>query len=107
MILKMRLVPENDRGLECWAYYEGEKIVVEYIPDCRLDMFQGTPNAVFDPTEEPFRCWVLRPQNGEAIFFNTEAWLMNKDGKTVDHFSRKYPLPIIPTIPPLKWMEPS
>ena len=47
--------------------------------------FSSTSNLVFNRSDPITPCWLVN-YDGEQIIFNTDAWLVNAEGKTVDHY---------------------
>ena len=89
MILKIREVlnPEaiESSGMDGWCYYEAPIIVIDWVPDGSSERIGNSARLVCCPKEGhyPLR---LAHVGQENIYFNTAAYLMNNDGKTIDYF---------------------
>lgn len=93
MILKVRQNHSNAGLKECgwdehsgdgWEYYEADQIAVVYLPECSFKETANHQNLVFHPMDV-FPCHKAYIKE-ECLFFNTEAYLMNEKGKTVESF---------------------
>jgi len=66
------------------VYYEADTIPVEV--QVLHDSHRHSVNLVFNPIENEENKVHVAYVNNHEIVFNTEAYLINAEGKTVDHF---------------------
>jgi len=94
MILKIREVlnPETCEstgygkpGMDGWIYYEAPTIAIDWVPDGSSEQMSNSPSLVYCPPEGEYPVH-LAHIGQENIWFNTAAYLMNNDGKTIDYF---------------------
>jgi hypothetical protein len=97
MVIKIRFgwTPECEASAgrpisnaESWHYYEDGEITVHCFASFSLDAMRSQPSLCIDIPEDKkeIPCYCVKSTNHNNLFFNTEAFLLNDKGKTIDHF---------------------